>query len=155
MKTMNTRSLRRLSVCVLAVVLCFALAVSVSAAGAGTYSVTIYQDGSTSVSMANACVDGNATVTEVSNGYRVEIPVTTIEMTMGGTTYEGEITTFSVDGATSSGVDDENSCVYFVVASLGNLTFDATMSIYVYAVSGTGSYTHSNVAADIVLTAVA
>ncbi|MCD8100510.1 MAG: hypothetical protein LUE06_08010 [Oscillospiraceae bacterium] len=145
------RNLKRAGALVLALAMCFALgATALADTDVGTYSVTIYQDGTTTKSMADGCM-GDATVTLSGTTYTVSIPLTTITMTYGDSTYVGKITDIEIEQATKCSAEDDT--LVFTVSSddFAELTFDATMSVTVTAISGSGGYTHDNVAADIVL----
>ncbi|MCD8191982.1 MAG: hypothetical protein LUD55_04200 [Oscillospiraceae bacterium] len=145
------RNLKRVGALVLALAMCFALGATVLADTAvGTYSVTIYQDGTTTKSMADGCM-GDATVTLSGTTYTVSIPLTSITMDYGGSTYSGTIFEIQIEQAIEC--DVTNNTLVFTVSSddFAELTFDATMSVTVTAISGSGGYTHDNVAADIVL----
>ncbi|MCD8066845.1 MAG: S-layer homology domain-containing protein, partial [Oscillospiraceae bacterium] len=109
-----------------------------------------YQDGTTTKSMADGCM-GDATVTLSGTTYTVSIPLTSITMDYGDSTYSGTISDIKIKQA--SDCDVINNTLVFTVSSddFAELTFDATMSVTVTAISGSGGYTHNDVAADIVL----
>ncbi len=152
------RNLKRAGALVLALAMCFALgATALADTAVGTYSVTIYQDGTTTKSMADGCM-GNATITLGDDGvYTVVIPLTTISQTYGSSEYVGYITKISMsnDYTTDCELAEDSSQVTLTMSAITSLTFDATMSVTVEPVSGSGGYVHDDVAADIVLTAVA
>lgn len=166
MKTKKLNTLKRLSAMVMAVAMCFALAVSASAAEAETgYTATAYAAGSTTtLSMADDAIDEDiaATITAVSGGYQVVIPLE--PMSVYG--YIGYIVDLDVDGATSVSVtaapySEGSATMSFVVDSLpSDLTFTIEFDVAIYTTAGVFYCNHSDfpnapasISADIVLTA--
>lgn len=81
---MKKSSLKRLGALALALVMCLALAVSASAAGtadaSGEYAVSFLKTDTTTESMAQAAVNGNATITQnADNSVTIRIPIKPIE----------------------------------------------------------------------------
>ena len=106
---MKKSPLKRMGALVMAMVMCFALAVCASAKS-GT-NVTIYKDDGTSISMADDIIAGNATVSVDGNTATIVIPIKPI------TNYapmsflpkaDGYLRTLTVTGATSATVSPES-----------------------------------------------
>lgn len=111
----RTKSTSKVAVMVMCVAMLLSvLAISASAAQAGAatasaYSVTIYKENGTDLSMANDIVAGNATVTIAGDGTAtVEIPIQPIigySPVFFLPAADGYLRTLSVSGATSATVD--------------------------------------------------
>lgn len=105
--TATKNLLKRVGALAMAMALTCALAVSASAAetdsSTETYSVTIYKENGTDISMANDAVAGEATVTTAEDGsIEVVIPIAPLYnyTAMGVFTADGYLTSVTMTGAT-------------------------------------------------------
>lgn len=100
---MKKSPLKRMGALVMAMVMCFALAVCASAKS-GT-NVTIYKDDGTTISMADEAVAGNAVITTTADGQvRIDIPIQPLYnyTAMGIFTADGYLQTVEVSDATAT-----------------------------------------------------
>ena len=125
--TKNNSIFKKLGALAMAMCLTCALAVSASAAtvvdeDTTTYSVTIYKDNGSDISMANDAVAGDAVATTLEDGtVQIEIPIQPLYnyTAMGIFTADGYLQSVDVEGAISASVTPNttpyNSAVLTIV----------------------------------------
>ncbi len=148
--TKNNSIFKKLGALVMAMCLTCALAVSASAAGEGTYSVTVQKTDGSAESMASAAIVGTATVSAVTEGYKVTIPLEPATITKMGIDFTGYIIDFSVNGASDCSVTTApytqgSAEMSFVVDSLpADMTFAVTYDVAIYWPNGSYFCNHSD-----------